>query len=155
MPLGSADALAAKASIEADAAALRDGGVEGSLRYLRVLAFLDRLNGRDPLDRITATRDDPAGAASPPSAATHPGGPAPLPALINLIVPAGTLFGWSGVPAEAGGWGLLDRDDARDIVQAASMHPRTRWCVRLTGPAVINGSGSWEPYSCRSFPCCD
>jgi hypothetical protein len=58
--------------------------------------------------------------------------PVPMPALINLIVPAGTLLGWSSAPAEAGTWGLLDRDETRTIVNAAAQHPRTRWCVTLT-----------------------
>ena len=60
--------------------------------------------------------------------------PLPMPALINLIVPAGTLLGWSSAPAEAGPWGLLDRDETRTIVNAATRHPRTRWCVTLTAP---------------------
>jgi hypothetical protein len=57
--------------------------------------------------------------------------PVPMPALINLVVPAGTLLGWSSAPAEAGTWGLLDRDETRTIVNAAAQHPRTRWCVTL------------------------
>jgi hypothetical protein len=48
-------------------------------------------------------------------------------------VPAGTLFGWDSAPAEAGGWGLLDGDETRDLVAAASRHPATRWCVTVTG----------------------
>ena len=60
--------------------------------------------------------------------------PVPMPALINLIVPAGTLLGWSSAPAEAGAWGLLDRDETRTIVNAAARHPRTRWCATLTAP---------------------
>ncbi len=42
---------------------------------------------------------------------------------INLIVPAGTLLGWSSAPAQAGAWGLLDRDETRTIVTAAAQHP--------------------------------
>lgn len=70
-----------------------------------------------------------------------PGGPAPgarppmpMPAMINLIVHAGTLFGWDTTPAEAGGWGLLDADETRALVAAASRHPATRWCLTLLGP---------------------
>src|SRR5579863_190255 len=66
--------------------------------------------------------------------AGNPGGPASVPALINLIVPAGTVLGWSAAPAQAGAWGLLDRDETRAAVTAAAAHPRTRWCVTLTGP---------------------
>jgi hypothetical protein len=63
--------------------------------------------------------------------------PVPMPALINLIVPAGTLLGWSSAPAEAGTWGLLDRDETRTIVNAAAQHPRTRWCVTLTAGTAV------------------
>src|SRR5215471_8686169 len=48
--LGTADAMASKAHIDALAAALRGGGLAGSLRELRVLVFLDLTQGRDPLD---------------------------------------------------------------------------------------------------------
>jgi hypothetical protein len=57
-----------------------------------------------------------------------------MPALVNLLVPAATLLGWSTVPAQGGNWGLLDHDETRVIVGAAAKHPRTRWCVTLTGP---------------------
>ena len=63
-----------------------------------------------------------------------PGPPAPFPALINLTVPAGTAYGWSAAPGDAGGWGLLDPDDTRRLLQAASLHPRTRWRVTLLAP---------------------
>ena len=72
-----------------------------------------------------------------------PGPPAPFPALINLTVPAGTAYGWSTAPGEAGGWGLLDPDDTRRLLQAASLHPRTRWRVTLLAPdgtAAAHGS---------------
>ena len=68
--------------------------------------------------------------------------PAPFPALINLTVPAGTTYGWSAAPGEAGGWGLTDPGDTRRLVQAASLHPRTRWCFTLLGPdgtAIAHG----------------
>jgi hypothetical protein len=82
----------------------------------------------------------PAGPASPPPmrsptpAGPEPGPPAPLPALINLIIPAGTLLGWSSAPAQAGAWGLLDRDETRAVASAAAQHPRTRWCLTLSAP---------------------
>jgi hypothetical protein len=60
--------------------------------------------------------------------------PAPFPALINFLVPAGTYLGWSTAPAEAAGWGLFDGQETRDLVRAAAMHPRTRWCATLVGP---------------------
>lgn len=66
-----------------------------------------------------------------PDAEARP--PAPMPATINLIVHAGTLFGWDTTPSEAGGWGLLDADETRSIVAAASKHSATRWCVTVIG----------------------
>jgi hypothetical protein len=68
--------------------------------------------------------------------------PVPMPALINLLVPAGTILGWGSAPAQAGSWGLLDRDETRAVVTAAARHPRTRWCVTLTngmGEAIAHG----------------
>ncbi len=71
---------------------------------------------------------DPASRVSPDTA------PAPLPALINLLVPAGTLLGWGTAPAEAAGWGLLDADETRALLAAATRHPRTRWCMTIVAP---------------------
>src|SRR5262249_51555194 len=174
--LGTADAMASKAHIDALAAALRGGGLKGSLRELRVLVFLDLTQGRDPLGRLTRPRDTRdrqlpedkdrgggerfwegersrdgedgggggggSGPGGPAGPGTSAGGPAPLPALINLIVPAGTLLGWSDALGQAGAWGLTDPEDTRAIVAAASRHPRTRWCLTVTGPdgtAVAHG----------------
>ena len=90
-------------------------------------------------ERRGTTEDDDHPDDAP---ATPAGPPAPFPALINLTVPAGNIFGWSSAPGEAGSWGLTDPDDTRRLVQAASAHPRTRWCFTLLGPdgtAVAHG----------------
>ena len=173
------DALASKAHIDALAVALRRGGLPGTLQRLRVLAFTDLTQGRNPLARLTGSRPaEPAGQGGSGSPApgqespgdasqphdvpcgdagageddrtgghdstdagdsdddaswdgcpdmpewqherrgtredddhhdgpgAPPGPPAPFPALINLTVPAGTAYGWSAAPGEAGGWGL-------------------------------------------------
>jgi hypothetical protein len=216
-----ADALAAGAYYDALARALRKGGVPGTLRELRHLAFTDRNTGRDPLDRIADRHgesgpghDTPGQDAHPPTP-RHPdegepgeredartgrlrddgyrddepgdrgpwdgddrddengdgrdgngengngGGPvpadpagtgnpaggatAPVPANITLLVPVGTLLGWSAAPGEASRLGPLDPETTRDLVQAASRHPQTRWCVTLTGAdgtAVGHGCAS-------------
>ena len=74
------DALASKAHIDALAVALRRGGLPGTLQHLRVLAFNDLTQGRDPLDRLTgpgppARPDRPARApAARRLARTQPGG---------------------------------------------------------------------------------
>jgi hypothetical protein len=215
--LAAEEALAASAAIEAEAAALRRAGMDGSIRDLRVACFLDRLLGRNPFDRLPATgpaapapgdpalRDpapgDPAagdvgtgtdgsdpgtagmggpgtagmggpgtadmggpgasGSAAPGTPGTSgpaagprdpDSDPAPFPALINLLVPAGTALGWSTTPGEAGRWGLLDPWDTRRLLQAASQHPRTRWCVTAVGSdgtAVAHGCSRgphrWTP----------
>ncbi|MGH3253438.1 MAG: hypothetical protein ACRDOI_45475, partial [Trebonia sp.] len=181
--MDTADAMAAKSYIDAMAAALRAGGLDGPLGALRVLAMSDLTQGRDPLDRLRpapAPGDEdgwpPAESSRPPASPGRPemggppgsrpgagvpgpgrpgadgrpgqgdgepgdarcgaggpvAGPAPAPALINLIVPVGTLLGWSTAPAQAGTWGLLDADETTAIVAAASRHPGTRWCMTLT-----------------------
>jgi hypothetical protein len=227
--LATEDALASKAHIDALAAALRRGGLPGTLQHLRVLAFNDLTQGRNPLDRIAGPGTaDPAGQdghragpqpGEPPrtgrgaggggsrdgydspqahgeaseaddgpagghdgtdaddsdddaswdghpdmpewqherhgtredhdydEAGAPPGPPAPFPALINLTVPAGTAFGWSTAPGEIGGWGLTDPYDTRRLVQAASMHPRTRLCFTLLGP-----DGTAAAHGCARGP---
>jgi hypothetical protein len=130
--LDTADVLASKAYLDAIAAKLRASGLfDGPLDRLRALALTDLTQGRDPLDRIKPA-PEPAPPAGPSPAS--PAAPAPVPALINLIVPAGTLLGWSTAPAQGGAWGLLDRGETRAVVAAAAKHPATRWCVIMTGP---------------------
>ena len=80
----------------------------------------------------------------------------PLPALINLLVPAGTLLGWGTAPAQAAGWGLLDADETRALVRAAAQHPRTRWCMTIIAPdgtAIAHGCAAgqhpWPPDATR------
>ena len=97
--------------------------------------------------RGTAEDDDHHDGADVPA-----GPPAPFPALINLTVPAGTILGWSAAPGEAGSWGLTDPDDTRRLVQAASLHPRTRWRVTLLAPdgtaaahGCARGQHPWIP----------
>jgi hypothetical protein len=156
--LDTADVIASKAYIDDIALSLRDSGrIEGTLGQLRALALTDLTQGRNPLDRIKPQQaKDPSGTASDaagePSECPHeaapgpasdpvdytgqarPGEPAPLPALINLLIPAGTLLGWGTAPGEAAGWGLLDTEETQALVKAASRHPRTRWCVTVTAP---------------------
>ena len=91
--------------------------------------------------------DGPCGGDGPrPGASAGPGGgaqsrqghgrsqdTAPVKATITLLVPAGTLLGWSSAPGEIAGFGLLDPQATRDLTQAASAHPQTRWCVTVVG----------------------
>ena len=93
--------------------------------------------------------DDPAERRGP----LLPTQSAPPPANLNLIIPIGTLLGWSTTPAQAGSFGLLDPDETRALVAAASLHPRTRWAVTLTDPAGraiahgrARGQHPWDPH---------
>jgi hypothetical protein len=99
---------------------------------------------------------DPADATADPPDDWAPSGDGrtrnPMPAMINLVVHAGALFGWDTTPSEAGDWGLLDVGETRDIVAAASRHPATRWCFTLLGrdgTAAAHGCSSgrhpWTP----------
>jgi hypothetical protein len=91
----------------------------------------DNYDDYDDYDEgLNTTSPDATPPPPTPAAATSP---APMPATINLVVPAGTLLGWDTTPAEVGGWGLLDSDETRTVVAAASRHPATRWCVTVTG----------------------
>jgi hypothetical protein len=91
----------------------------------------DACFGRDADDDADDFDDPDDPASDDPARHSQPG---PLPALINLVVPVGTLLGWSAAPAEAGTFGLLDGDETRTIVNATARHPRTRWCATLTAP---------------------
>lgn len=159
--MDTADVIASKAFIDAVAARLRRGGLPGSLGALRVLAMTDLTQGRDPLARLNPvaepTDHGPTDDVDHPDEAPSPAGPygggaprpapVPLPALVNLIIPAGTLLGWSTAPAQAGALGLLDPDETRAIVQAAARHPRTRWCATITAPdgtAIGHGCASGQ-----------
>jgi hypothetical protein len=264
--LDPAEALAGKASIDAEAVRLRNAGMDGTLAQIRAMILMDRIHQRSPWDRLApepepepddgcshggcdscshggcdgsgcgATCGDSRDPAASPDASQsvgqeadpgqsadaeveaglpadpyhndpHPqdpcgddqfpdagdddeevagddeeedegrpagfgGGPppgspsdrtgrkTPAPALINITVPAGTLLGWSDTPADVGAWGLMEAATARDLIEAASRHPRTRWCYTVTGTggeaiahACAPGSHPWlPPQSSRDGP---
>jgi len=180
------EVLAASAHIDACARELRAAGLEGTLQQLRVRAFLDLTQGLDPLARLTPPADgtppegpDGTGAEPDGKEPGSPGGPRPagpteladdasgtglgskppVKAVINLLVPAGTLYGWSSAPGEIPGFGLLDPQTTRDLTQAASAHPETRWCVTVIGPdgtaaahGCAPGRHPWTPEHHTSNP---
>ena len=93
-----------------------------------------------------------SGGPPPGSPSDRTGRKTPMPALINITIPVGTLLGWSGTPADVGAWGLMEAATARDLITAASRHPRTRWCYTITGSggaaiahACARGSHPWLP----------
>jgi hypothetical protein len=207
--LDPAEALAGKASIDAEAVRLRNAGLPGTLAQIRAVILIDRIHQRSPWDRLApppaepeADDDDaspgddlcsddpygdgsgdadfvadpdedddqgdndeedeedeedegrPSGLGGPPpgSPFDQTGRKTPAPALINITIPIGTLMGWSGTPADVGSWGLMEAATARDLIEAASRHPRTRWCYTVTGAggaavahACASGSHPWLP----------
>ena len=145
------EVLAASQHIDATARALRAGGLPGTLQQLRVRAYLDLAQGLDPLDRLIAADHHDPDPDHDPSSVPDPA-PAPVKAVINLLVPVGTLLGWSPAPGEVPGFGLLDPQTTRDLVAAASRHPETRWCatiIGLDGTAAAHGCAPgqhpWPP----------
>jgi hypothetical protein len=178
--LDPADALTGKASIDAEAVRLRKAGMAGTLDQIRAMILMDRIHQRSSWDHLATQPEpdpDPDGTHGDrqfPNAGDddssdddddgtdgdedadegHPGGKTPMPALINVTISAGALLGWSDTPADVGTWGLMDAGAVRDLIAAASRHPRTRWCYTLTGPggeatahACARGSHPWPPPS--------
>ena len=209
--LDPAEALAGKASIDAEAVRLRNAGLPGTLAQIRAMILMDRIHQRSPWDRLappppepetdadgelvddpgpdgpyrngngdaesSGAREDAQGDTDEEDEATEadeeedegrpsgfgggppPGSPfdrtgrkTPAPALINITVPVGTMLGWSDMPADIGTWGLMEAAAVRDLIEAASRHPRTRWCYTVAGTggeaithACANGSHPWTP----------
>lgn len=93
----------------------------------------------------------PAGSGKSGGHARFPAKASPFPAKINLLVPIGTLLGWSTMPGEAGR-DIIDPAALRDLVQACSHHPATRWCVSVIGDdrtaaahGCARGQHTWDP----------
>ena len=91
--------------------------------------------------------DGPGGTGGPggPGPAPRPGpdaGPS-LAALVTITIPLTTYQGRSDIPGDAGGFGPLDGDDARDVAAAAARHPRTRWCI-----TALNPDGTAAAHAC-------
>jgi hypothetical protein len=143
--LPSDEVLASWQHVEQRALDLRAAGIPGTLQELRVRAYLDLLQERDCRDLLG---DDPGPDDPRPgngTGGTGPGGPGPAPhpgpaagpslaALVTITIPWDTYLGQSDTPGEAGGFGPLDGDDARDLAAAAARHPRSRWCITALNP---------------------
>src|SRR5579862_2930984 len=154
------EVLASWQHVDQRARDLRAAGMPGSIRELRIRAYLDLLQERD--SRLAPTGPEqngpdgdggqgpggnggrgpqPGGNGAPGSGpqagpARHAGpdqGPS-VAALINITVPLDTATGQSATPGEAAGYGPLDPDDARALLAAAARHPDTRWCVTALHP---------------------
>jgi hypothetical protein len=62
-------------------------------------------------------------------------------------VPLGTALGRSTAPGEVAGLGLLDAEEAGDVLAAAARHPRTRWCL-----TALNPDGTAAAHACARGP---
>ena len=206
------EVLASWQHVEQRALDLRAAGVPGSLRELRVQAYLDLLQERDSRPALAdpAANTDPAANGNPknadpdatgnpknadpdangnpknadpdpngdldgnadpdgndgpsagldrpggtgPNGADRPAEPDPGPSLaaqVTITVPLAALDGDPGACGEADGFGLVDSQDARALVAAASRNPKTRWCVTALHPdgtaaahACANGQHCWS-----------
>ena len=87
-------------------------------------------------------RGGPGGNARQPR---HGSGPS-LSAQVTLTIPWATQQGGSA-PGEAGGFGLLDPQTARDLAAAAARHPDTRWCYTAVHP-----DGTAAAHACAPGP---
>jgi hypothetical protein len=184
--LPSDEVLASWQHVDQRAHDLRAAGMPGTLRELRIRAYLDLLQERDSRDAMGDPPEDQAGRPADPGGSDRPGGsdgprgsggpggsggsggtgssggpsgPGSGPrrgpggtgpgsharraradegpsvaALVNITVPLDTVVGLSATPGEAAGFGMLDADDARDLLAAAARHPDTRWCVTALHP---------------------
>ncbi len=169
--LPSDEVLASWQHVEQRALDLRAAGLSGSLRELRIRAYLDLLQERDsratrpgdPSDDGPQGRDGESGGGGMPGRGPSGNGgarnadrPAPDPgpsvaALVTITVPLTSMPGQSAAPGEAvpagdgevGGFGLLDADDTADLVAAAARHPRSRWCL-----TVLNPDGTAAAHGC-------
>ena len=83
------------------------------------------------------------GAGRRPAGDTGPS----LAAQVTLTIPWGTWQGTSDTPGEAGGFGLLDPETARDLVTAAARHAATRWCY-----TALNPDGTAAAHACAPGP---
>jgi hypothetical protein len=110
--------------------------------------------GTDPdgNDGPSAGPDRPGGTG--PNGTGRPAQPDPGPSLAAQVTITVPLAAWDGDPGacgEADGFGLVDAEDARALVAAASRNPKTRWCVTALRPdgtaaahACVTGQHCWS-----------
>jgi hypothetical protein len=167
-------ALAANDAIETRASQYKRAKtrLDARMDQLRVLAFLDILNGITLDARLARDRDsddspdgtdassaghtgtggashsgNPGGNDGHGAAAAAPAIPAPaLTARANLTIPLATLLGLAERPGAAHGLGPLDPALARDLAAATANSPHSQWCVTITdGQGTAIGHGCAKP----------
>jgi hypothetical protein len=156
------EALAAYANVNARAQEYKNSTAfpDAKMDQLRVLAYLDLLNGVSAAQRITnaqlianaqasseaesaaedGSADGGPGDGGPPD---EPAAPRPSPPQtslaprVNLIIPLATLLGLADRPGEAHGLGPLDPALCLDLAATAANSARSEWCVTITDEAGI------------------
>jgi hypothetical protein len=91
-------------------------------------------------------RNGPAGPGGSGAGRSAAGSGPSLSAQVTLTIPWATQQGGSA-PGEAGGFGLLDPQTARDLAAAAARHPDTRWCYTALHP-----DGTAAAHACAPGP---
>jgi hypothetical protein len=169
-------ALAANANVNQRAHEYKKAKVNSGARMdeLRVLAFLDLINGVSAAARITqaqsqaeAEDQDGGGPGNRPdadsdssgegggdrgagtAADTEDAGPS-LPVTANLTIPLATLLDLAECPGENHALGPLDPALARDLAAAAARSAHSQWCITVTGPdGIAIGHGCARPARTR------
>ncbi len=149
--------LAASENLNIRARELRAAGVPGGMDELRVLAYLEMLGALDPLDGAAPLASDSRRSADG-TGGPHGGGaggsavPGTVPrgfaARVNLTVPLATALGLDDRSGMLSRLGPVDPALARDLLAAAARHPRSTWCLTVTGPdgrPVAHGCGRPPP----------
>jgi hypothetical protein len=134
--LPAATVLQLDAMIAARAAQLRKAGLKGSLRELRVQAFLERFGITGPLGPIPVT------------AGPLPASAAGLPLTLHLTAPAATITGQADRPGELSGT-PLDPGGCLDLADAATGASGTAWEFTITdkhGRPVAHACGTPGPH---------
>ena len=124
------DALASKAHIDALAVALRKGGLPGTLRQLRVLAFNDLTQGRDPRDRLTIPGPLTQPARAAPAARRLASSPPAHPS--RTVSPAATR---APATMTAGGHDSTNAGDSDDDASWDGCPDMTQWQHERRGTA--------------------
>src|SRR5215831_5850365 len=131
-----ADVIAADKRIDALARQLKATGIEGSLGQLRARAYVALLLGQ-PMPGLLAPASGPYAGTAAGAALTGP-----VAGAVNLTMPLSSLFGASGEPGEAAGFGPVAAADGRTLAARLAGEHGSRWCLTLTGQdgrAVAHG----------------
>ena len=147
-PLDAAATPAADGRGAADRGSRPDGGGTAE----------ERLGGSEDSDGGRPDGGGPGGPGGPGGASPRGDGsgggavPGTIPrgfaARVNLTVPLATMLGLAERPGMISRLGAIDPALARELAAAAARHPRSTWCLTVTGPdgrPVAHGCGRPPP----------